>query len=80
MNILQVRDLLNHACLCKRERDRERRGAYIVVEEEDPTEEAEEVSGEHGEVDRGSVAPLHHNRHTAVQSEHTQRIGRKQKP
>lgn len=29
---------------------------HVVVEEEDPTEEAEEVSGEQGEVDGGGAA------------------------
>lgn len=52
--------------------------AHIVLEEEDPTEEAEEVSGKQGEVDGGGAAQLHHYGHTAVQSVHTQRIGREQ--
>lgn len=51
---------------------------HVVVEEEDPTEEAEEVSGEQGEVDGGGAAKLYHYRHEAVQSIHTQCIGSEQ--
>lgn len=47
-------------------------GTYIVLEEEEPTEEAEEISSEQGEVDGGGAAQLHHYGHTAVQSVHTQ--------
>lgn len=54
--------------------------AYIVLEDENPKEEAEEVSGEQGEVDGGGATQLHHYRHTAVQSVHTQRKGREQEP
>lgn len=54
--------------------------AYIVLEEEDPTEETEEVRGEQGEIDGGGTAQFHHDGHTAVQSIHTQRIGREQEP
>ncbi len=52
--------------------------AHTVAEEEDPTEEAEEVGCEQGEVDRGGTAQLHHDGHEAVQSKHTQRVRREQ--
>ena len=54
--------------------------AHVVLKEEDPTEEAEEVSGEEGQVDRGGTAQLHHYGHTAVQGVHTQGEGREQQP
>ena len=53
---------------------------HIVLEEEDPTEEAEEVGGEEREVDGGGAAQLHHDGHAAVQSVHTQRVGSEQEP
>lgn len=53
---------------------------HIVLEEEDPTEEAEEVSGEHGEVDGGGAAQFYHQGHETVQSVHTQGIAREQEP
>lgn len=48
------------------------------MEEEDAAEEAEEVGGEQGEVDRSSAGHLHHYRHEAVQCVHTQGVDCKQ--
>lgn len=62
---------IRNVCVC-------RVCAHIVLEEEDPTEEAEEVSGEQGEVDGGGAAQLHHDGHAVVQSVQTQREGREQ--
>lgn len=47
---------------------------HRVVEEEDAAEEAEEVGGEQREVDCRGAGHLHHDRHEAVQHEHTQDI------
>lgn len=41
---------------------------HVVLEEENPTEEAEEVSGEQREADGGGAAQLHHDGHEAVES------------
>lgn len=54
--------------------------AHVVLEEEDPTEEAEEVGSEQREIDWGGAAQLHHYGHEAVQSVHAQSISCKQKP
>lgn len=43
---------------------------YLVVKEEETTEEAVEISCEQREIDRGGAGPLHHHRHEAVQAEH----------
>lgn len=45
---------------------------HAVVEEEDPTEEAEQVGREQREVDGGGAAEFHHDGHEAVQSVHAQ--------
>ena len=50
---------------------------YLVLEEEDATEEAEQVGGQQGEVDRRGAGHLHHYRHAAVQGVHACRVGRK---
>lgn len=53
---------------------------YIILKEEDSTEEAEQVSGEQGEVDGGGAGQLHHDGHTAVQAVHAESVGREQEP
>ena len=42
----------------------------LVLEEEQATEEAVEVGGEQGEVDRSGAGPLDDYRHEAIQAEH----------
>lgn len=51
---------------------------HRVVEEVEATEEAEEVGGEQGEVDRRGAGHLHHHGHEAVQRVHAQSVDRKQ--
>lgn len=48
--------------------------SYFVVEEEEAAEEAEEVGGEQGEVDRCSAGHLHDHGHEAVQGVHAQGV------
>lgn len=52
--------------------------AHLVVEEEDATEEAEEVSGEQRQVDGGGARHLHHDGHQAVQHKHAEDVDRKE--
>lgn len=51
---------------------------HCEVEEEDATEEAEEVSGEQGQVDCRGARHLDHQGHEAVECVHTERIGHKE--
>lgn len=53
---------------------------HVVLEEEDATEEAEQVSSEQGQVDGGGAAQPYHDGHEAVQGEHTEGVGREQEP
>ena len=48
------------------------------VEEEDATEEAEEVSGEQGEIHCSGTGHLDHQGHETVQGIHAEGVGRKQ--
>lgn len=54
--------------------------SYLVVEEEEATEEAVQVGGEQREVDGGGAGSLDHQRHEAVQAEHEGTESNVQKP
>lgn len=53
---------------------------HAVVEQEDPTEEAEQVGGEQRQVDGRGAGQFHHDGHETVQSIHAESKCTEQEP